>query len=272
MRAGIRVSLLRAYMQFSDYEYLYNLEEDFWWFAGMREITRTMLQPDLQIWNDERRRARILDAGCGTGGMLNWFKENTAARLYGIDIVPDALRFAATRQPFQLAQASATHLPFALNVFDAVMSFDVLVQLPHAEAPAQALREMHRVLRPDGLAFVRVAAYEWMRSGHDRALSTAHRFNLPTLERMMEQSGFRIVRASYANMWLLPAAIIHRLILKRLNIVNSGSDVKPLAPRLQWLNPMLQSVLHAEARLLRQRNMRLPFGLSAIAIGRKATP
>jgi hypothetical protein len=32
-------------MRTEDYEYLYRLEEDFWWFAGMREITAALLDP-----------------------------------------------------------------------------------------------------------------------------------------------------------------------------------------------------------------------------------
>ena len=31
-------------MQAEDYEYLYRLEEDFWWFPGMREITAALGQ------------------------------------------------------------------------------------------------------------------------------------------------------------------------------------------------------------------------------------
>jgi len=256
-------------MQEEDFTYLYALEESFWWFAGMREITSVLLDPVLPPAQDRL----ILDAGCGTGGMLSWLARFAGrGRVVGIDVVPSALKFCRERHHTHLAQASATHLPFADSTFDLVTSFDVLVQLPGEGADEQAIREMSRVLRPGGVAFVRVAAYEWMRSGHDEALGTQRRYTLGALTERMEGAGFSIVRATYANTLLLPAAALRRLVLKRVGLADSGSDVKPLAPRLQWLNPMLQSVLHAEARLLRQRNMRLPFGLSAIAIGRKATP
>ena len=32
-------------MQTEDYQYLYELEERFWWFAGMREVTASLLNP-----------------------------------------------------------------------------------------------------------------------------------------------------------------------------------------------------------------------------------
>ena len=62
-------------MQTEDYEYLYQLEEKFWWFAGMREITAVLLDPFLR---GERDRV-ILDAGCGTGGNLEWLRPRRAS-------------------------------------------------------------------------------------------------------------------------------------------------------------------------------------------------
>lgn len=55
-------------MKSEDYAYLYALEEDFWWFSGMRDITASLLDP---VCARECDRL-ILDAGCGTGGNLSW--------------------------------------------------------------------------------------------------------------------------------------------------------------------------------------------------------
>ena len=53
-----------------DYEDLYALEESLWWFVGMREVTRAVLDP----FCPPGRGRDVLDAGCGTGGMLNWLE------------------------------------------------------------------------------------------------------------------------------------------------------------------------------------------------------
>jgi len=60
-------------MQAQDYAYLYELEENFWWFRGMREITKVLLDPLSAIAGHRQ----ILDAGCGTGGMLTWLSQYT---------------------------------------------------------------------------------------------------------------------------------------------------------------------------------------------------
>lgn len=255
-------------MQEEDYSYLYELEESFWWFAGMRRVTAAMLDP---LCLPPRNRT-VLDVGCGTGDMLTRLRRyTTGPDVTGIDVASTALKFCRTRGHLKLAQASATHLPFADSSFDLVTSFDVLVQLPGNGADELAMREMLRILRPGGIAFVRVAAYRWMMSGHDAALGTERRYDLPELTAKLEQAGFRVIRATYANSLLLPAAAVRRLVMKRLGLADPGSDVKPLPPSLAWINGVFERVLRVEARVLKRARARLPFGLSAICIATKPT-
>ena len=252
-------------MQTEDYDYLYLLEESFWWFVGMREISAALLDP---LCPPARNRI-ILDAGCGTGANLEWLSRYAGqGRIVGIDVISDALNYCRKRQHEELAQASVTDLPFADSVFDLVTSFDVLVQLPKEEDEL-AIREMYRVLRPGGIVFVRVAAYEWMASDHDKALATHRRYTLKTLTEKMRGAGFKILRTTYANSILLPVAALRRLVLKRIGLSERGSDVKPLSPKLQWLNGALASVLKSEARFLKRPQSKLSAGLSAICIAEK---
>jgi SAM-dependent methyltransferase len=244
---------------------LYALEESLWWFVGMREVTRAVLDP---LCPPGRARD-VLDAGCGTGGMLTWLERYAGGgRVAGIDLSADALDFCRTRGLRDVAQASVTALPFDAGTFDLVTSFDVLVQLPGEGSDELAMREMFRVLRPGGVAYTRVAAYEWMRSGHDEALNTQRRYTLGQLVERMTRAGFHVRRATYANSLLLPAAALRRLVLKRLGLADSGSDVKP--PGSEWLNHALASALKTEARLLKRPNAKLPAGLSVICIAERA--
>jgi ubiquinone/menaquinone biosynthesis C-methylase UbiE len=254
-------------MQTEDYQYLYDLEEHFWWFEGMRKITANLLDP---VCPPGPNRA-VLDAGCGTGGNLEWLRRYAGnGRISGIDLMSDALKFCRQREHRMLAQASIIALPFNNAVFDLVTSFDVLPQLPLVGADAEALGEMARVLKPGGIIFARAAAYPWLRSGHDEALQTHQRYYLGTFCERIERAGFRVLRATYANSLLLPIVISRRLVLKRLRLVDHGSDVKPFPPGLQWLNSALKLALLSEALWLKNLRLQLPAGLSAICVARKA--
>ena len=254
-------------MRSQDYADLYALEESYWWFLGMRRVTAALLDP---VCPPGRARD-VLDAGCGTGGMLTWLGRYAAGgRVFGIDISTDALAFCRERGLRDLARASVTALPFADSTFDLVTSFDVLVQLPGEGSDELAMREMYRVLRPGGVAYVRAAAYAWMRSGHDEALGTQRRYGLGEIAAKLTRAGFRVRRATYANSLLLPAAAFRRLVLKRLGLADSGSDVRPLPPNLAWLNRALTAMLDAEARLLKGgAAAKLPAGLSTICVAEK---
>jgi ubiquinone/menaquinone biosynthesis C-methylase UbiE len=253
-------------MKKEDFLFLYELEEDLWWFTGMREVTAALLDDVCKPMPGRK----ILDAGCGTGGMISWLERYAEkGNIFGIDTVKDALVFCRERQQELLAQASATHLPFPASAFDLVTSFDVLVQIPGEHSDIDAMREMYRVARPEGIVFARVAAYNWMRSGHDEALGTQRRYTLSELSGKLEDVGFEILRATYANSFLLPVAAVRRLLLKRIGLSDKGSDVKPLPENLDWLNRTLKSVLLKEAKILSRSKAKLPIGLSAICVAKK---
>jgi len=252
-------------MKPADHAYLYELERSFWWFAGMREITAALLNPVLSVATDRT----ILDAGCGTGGMMSWLGRYAGnGHVVGIDLSPAALGFCHLAGLRTVAQASVTNLPFPDSAFDLAASFDVLVQLAGTGSDDLALSEIRRVLKPGGITIVRVAAYEWMKSGHDTALDTQHRYLLEELIGKVEQAGFNVLRATYANSLLMPVAMFRRLVLKRIGFA-SGSDVKPLPTLLRWLNPILTAALRTEARWLTRPQTRLRFGLSAICVAQR---
>ena len=127
-------------MRAQDYADLYALAESLWWFTGMRKVTQVLLDP---VCSHGHVRD-VLDAGCGTGGMLRWLGRYAGGgHVAGVDLSADALDFCRGRGLRDLAGASVTALPFADSTFDLVTSFDVLVQLPGEGSDELAMSEIH---------------------------------------------------------------------------------------------------------------------------------
>ena len=247
-------------MRAEDYELLYGLEESYWWFVGMRAIADAVIT---QRRNGER--LRTLDAGCGTGFNLTYYESGGNHDLYGLDIAAEAVDGVRKRGFQKLAQASVTDIPFQSGAFDLVFSFDVVCQVP-VDAIEQAIREMHRVLKPGGFLFIRVPALEWLRSSHDEELHTFHRFTREELARHLEDAGFQVGWSSYANTLLFPVAVLRRL-LKHIGI-GRGTDVRPLPAGLAWLDSIFRTLLLQEAKIFKS-GKRLPIGLSVICYAMK---
>lgn len=108
-----------------------------------------------------RPEGRILDAGCGGGGMPLSLAEESD-NVIAIDLV-DRFRDAGTRLAveknltnLEFLQADGTALPFAARSFDAVLSHAVIEHVADADA---YLGECRRVLRPGGWMYLSTAPY-----------------------------------------------------------------------------------------------------------------
>ena len=245
-------------MNTAEYQRMYEAEERQWWYAGMRALSLALLRGRLERLARGGERLRILDAGCGTGNNLRHL--SSYGRAVGVDLSQDALVFCRSRG-VAAARAGLLALPFADAVFDCVTSFDVIYHR-WVEDDAAAVREMARVLRPGGLLLVRVPALRVLWGAHDEAVHSRHRYRRSELERLMAGAGLEVVRATYANTFLLPLVAARRG-LDRLT-GREGSDVGFLPAPLEWA---FRSVLHAEARLVGR--LSLPIGSSVFALARK---
>jgi ubiquinone/menaquinone biosynthesis C-methylase UbiE len=108
---------------------------------------------------------KVLEVGCGTGIDLARFAA-LGAEVTGVDFSPKAIDLARAhfRQrglPGALEVMDATALAFPDRTFDLAYAHGVL---QYASDPAAIVREMHRVLKPGGLAVLQVYnARSWLR-------------------------------------------------------------------------------------------------------------
>ncbi len=108
-----------------------------------------------------RQFGRVLDDGCGGGGMAVSFAEE-AREVVGIDLAnrfQDAGERLAREKGIgniAFARADATTLPFRSGSFDFVLSHAVI---EHVADPAAYLHEARRVLAPGGFLFLQTAPY-----------------------------------------------------------------------------------------------------------------
>ena len=258
-RVGAAAQQQAVIMEHAEYEVMAAVEDRHWWYGGMRAISAALLDEAFAGHHD----LAILDAGCGTGGNARFLRRY--GRVAGIDLAADALTLGGPRVPGALARASVLDLPFADSSFDLVTSFDVLY---HRAVPdeTRALCEVRRVLKPGGRLLIRLPAYEFLRSKHDRAVHTRRRYTLASARELMSAGGLDVERCSYINTLLFPIPLAQRLLERALPTLERGdSDLALPAP---LINEALRWPLATEAAWLAHGGS-FPIGLSIIMRARR---
>jgi ubiquinone/menaquinone biosynthesis C-methylase UbiE len=104
----------------------------------------------------DARGKRVLEVGLGLGADHEAFASAAPALLAGVDLTRRAAELTSSRLNLaghvpRILVADAERLPFRNAAFDVVYSWGVL---HHSPDTAAAVREVHRVLRPGGIARV----------------------------------------------------------------------------------------------------------------------
>lgn len=248
----------RITMEPAEYNRLRRFETWYWWYLAQRENVLEAIR-ELRL----PREARVFDAGCGTGGNLEAVLSDAPVRGYGADVSPLAASHWGAELQRTGCVASVNDLPYADEVFDLVYSVDVLGC--RGVDPGRALNEMARVLRRDGALVLLLPAFQWLRSAHDEAVHSERRYTVESLKRVVQASGFRVLKAGYRFSLFFPMIAAVRLARKRR--VGGGSPESDLAPIPSWLNTALLNVSRLDHCLCRR--VPLPFGSTVLLVARK---
>jgi SAM-dependent methyltransferase len=131
----------------------------------------------------ERAKIRLLEVGSGSGANL-WMMCKEGFDTHGIDSSPEGVELARAhlRDKWGVAATIATgsfmQMPYDDRSFDAVIDVVSLQGLPLADA-RRALREMSRVLKPDGAFFsYRLSDHTTMFEGPDARIDGATLANI----------------------------------------------------------------------------------------------
>lgn len=250
------------------FERLAEIETGHWWSVAMWRLARDWLQHRLA----GQAGVEALDVGCGAGGTaVRLAARPEIGSVIGIDPSPDALRHAASRGVRTVA-AGACRLPFRDASFDLVTCLDVLQHLSSGD-DCYALREIARVLRPEGIALIRSNGRGWLSDAD--ALNDVRTYRLDELRDRVRSAGMIVERASYAN--CLPSIaqeVVGRLIWPFRGEAGMLPHPSRGGLRIRMPSPtrnrILGTVSTAEGFLAGKCGLVLPFGHSTLVLARKS--
>ena len=229
-------------------------ETEHWWFTGRRSI----LRKTMAHYSPQAGDLAILEAGCGTGGNLRLLSE--FGTVSGFELDEDACRVAARSGVPIVRGCLPDEVPFEDNSFDMIALFDVL---EHVKEDRESLSKLYKLLKPGGRLFITVPAFPSLWSHHDVRHHHFRRYRKNPLKRLIEETGFQVIRLSHYNFLLAPIVVMTRLYHNLSN--NSHSDDEKMPPG--WLNRLLRGIFSFEGNLLMR--MDLPVGISLMAVAER---
>lgn len=238
-------------------------EDHHFWFRARRKIIATALR---SVLAERTSPARVLEIGCGTGNVTR-----TLIEICGPDAVTamepqeEALRIARDRLTCKVVLGDLSAPP-DLGTFAIVGMFDVLEHLPDEGAALDAVR---RYLEPGGVLLITVPARQSLWSYFDVVAGHFRRYEVDTLTRVLERSGFRVEYATEFFALLFPMMWLGRRVAALRGGAERDKDrVLGELRTTRIVNEALTWVLGREARHVAARKSR-PFGTSILAVARR---
>ncbi len=251
-------------MNAEENEKMFRLEGQLWWYRSLHERVESALH---QHFGD-RKDIDILDAGCGTGGLLDFLRQRGYTNLRGVDGAPDAVAFCHERK-ISVVQVDLNDLAdFEPAIqYDAVICNDVFCYFADSELP-RLLTNLSYRLKPNGILVSNNNAFNVFSGQHDVAVGSTRRFVLADFKQLLPKAGLQVGFATYWSFALSPLILMMRQ-WQRLQLKLGWRKQEDVQSDVYlpgaWLNETLYKLVRAEQKLFR----RTPFGSSLFMVVRK---
>ena len=245
-----------------EYTKMAEVESTLWWYQALHHLVLAAIRAHAKAADPE-----ILDAGCGTGGLMQFLRAHGLRNLRGFDLSEHAVAWCKKRG-LDVRQGNLLDIGKLDDgrSADVIVSNDTLYFLDR-DQQVSVVRQCAAILRPGGLLILNVPALRAFSGIHDLSVGIRERFSRDDTARLLGGPSFEVVRECYWPFVLSPLIYAARAAQRRRMRRNPGFEVQSdssLPPR--WINKALLAVVRAENRLLSRK----PFGSSLFLVARAA--
>ena len=241
-----------------EYQRMYEVERTLWWYQVLHGKVIHQIR---QHFGKNITDLHILDAACGTGGLLSFLRDSGYVDLTGFDYAQHAIDFSRERGldvTFGDLKNVKAFKPG--STYDVICCNDALYFLSDEEI-VLALQAFSDKLNRNGLIIINIHAFEAFSGTHDLAVGSLRRFELPQFRRYAQAAGLTLGHNTYWPFALsLPILAVrqwqqYQIRKQKINPEHVDSDVKFTG---HFINTILKGITKTEQAVIR----RAPFGSS----------
>jgi len=179
-------------------------------FTRYRDIFDKIFEHRLRQVTRFKANGKLLEIGCAYGFLLNFFRQN-GWDVSGVEISEESSSYARKRFGLKVVTDTIEHAGYSDGEFDAILMLDIIEHLPD---PVVSLKEVRRIIKPDGILIVQVpyelshwekifeALLQGKKPGTVSPIDVpAHLyfFTPKTVNRLLKKAGFNIIRRESGN-------------------------------------------------------------------------
>ncbi len=201
-----------------EYQIMHEFETNYWWYVGLHELILHFVKK-----KSGGEQLSILDAGCGTGRLLDLLKEHNSV---GFDFSDEAISFCNLKGIKNVFRQDINNWT-SDEKFDIITSIDVICSIGIGNYE-QIIKNFFDGLKNDGILILNLPAFESLRRNHDKAVFVGKRFKRNELEKSLIDAGFQIKFISYRLPFLFFVIWFEKIFQKITKNDKAESDLKYL--------------------------------------------
>ena len=233
------------------------VENDHWWYKSLRELVLNTIDKEFQ----HRRGITILDAGCGTGGLMNYLINNQLTNIEGFDISSTAIDIAKKKY-LNVSIGDLEQYRYNDKKYDVIISNDTMYFFSLDEQK-KILDEFYKSLNYNGIVILNLPYSNIFSGMHDKAVGIQQRFTQKMINDMIDFSKYGIVRKAYWPFILFPIILLTRSFQKLKLFLDKDIEIKSdIDMPSNWVNNILYQIVKNENKYLSKK----PIGSSLFLV------
>lgn len=243
-------------MEIEEYENINKSENSYWWYVGLHELVISYVK---KYQKHHASTILILDAGCGTGGMLQ--KLSLLGQTEGFDGSEIAIQYCQSKQLQNVSLIDLNNWEPESDKYDIIISLDVLYHKLVLD-DEDVLKKFNRALKKDGILILNLPAFNYLSRAHDKFVHGNKRYTRKRLKSKLKQANFQTNYVNYRMPHLFLILVFQKIFQ---NKETNKTDLNAIS---SFVNKTLLLSLRLENFFFKLRLPQL-FGSSVFSVSKK---
>ena len=191
----------------NEYVKMNKVESNHWWYKSLYDLVLNVITKQFNT-----NKISILDAGCGTGGLLSFLYSNKYGTLKGFDISQEAVHFASSKN-INIELKDLKNYRYVDERYDVIVSTDTMYFF-NLEEQRKILNEFNKSLNSGGIVILNLPSFKIFSGTHDKAVGIKNRFSSSMVLNMIDNSQYDIIEKKYWPFLLSPLIASIRVLQK----------------------------------------------------------